>query len=61
MSVSAFLDIQKTLNDEPYLRMTKCQIDGGVVDSRVADMGLLTDTINAKYHVSAFNFEQQET
>ncbi|VDP02088.1 unnamed protein product [Heligmosomoides polygyrus] len=51
VSVSAFLDIQKTLNDEPYLRMTKCQIDGGVVDSRVADMGLLTDTINAKYHL----------
>ncbi|VDL85069.1 unnamed protein product [Nippostrongylus brasiliensis] len=50
LSVSAFLDIQKSMNDQPYLRMTQCRIDGGIIDTRVADMGLLTDTINAKYH-----------
>ncbi|KAK6014834.1 hypothetical protein OSTOST_19774, partial [Ostertagia ostertagi] len=49
VSVSAFFDIQKSVNDQPYLRMTGCQIDGGVVQTRVADVGLFTDTINSKY------------
>ncbi|KAK5968370.1 hypothetical protein GCK32_017477, partial [Trichostrongylus colubriformis] len=49
VSVSAFFDIQKSANDEPYLRMTGCQIDGGIIQTRVADVGLLTDTINSKY------------
>ncbi|XGW03802.1 hypothetical protein V3C99_015169 [Haemonchus contortus] len=49
ISVAALFDIQKSVNDEPYLRMTACQIDGGRVQTRVADVGLLTDTINGKY------------
>lgn len=52
VSVSAYLDIQKSVNDEPYLRMLNCQIDGGFIETRVANMGLFTDTVNTKYRVS---------
>ncbi|KAK6753565.1 hypothetical protein RB195_012885 [Necator americanus] len=52
VSVSAYLDIQKSINDEPYLRMVNCQIDDGFIETRVANMGLLTDTVNMKYRQS---------
>ncbi|ETN82258.1 LBP / BPI / CETP family protein [Necator americanus] len=56
VSVSAYLDIQKSINDEPYLRMVNCQIDDGFIETRVANMGLLTDTVNMKYRKKASLF-----
>ncbi|CAJ0961015.1 unnamed protein product, partial [Mesorhabditis belari] len=49
ISISAYLDLQKSVDDRPYLRFLSCQIDGGTIDTRVANMGLFTDTINTKY------------
>ncbi|CAJ0589972.1 unnamed protein product [Cylicocyclus nassatus] len=49
VSVAAFFDIQKSVNDEPYMRMLNCQIDGGIIETRVANMGLITETVNTKY------------
>ncbi|KJH50465.1 hypothetical protein DICVIV_03397, partial [Dictyocaulus viviparus] len=49
VTVSAYMDIQKTSNDEPYFRMLSCNIDSGIVEAKVANMGLLTDTVNFKY------------
>uniref|UniRef100_A0A1I7XI54 Uncharacterized protein n=1 Tax=Heterorhabditis bacteriophora TaxID=37862 RepID=A0A1I7XI54_HETBA len=51
ISVSAYLDLQKTVGDEPYLRFLQCQIDGGYVETKVANMGIFTDTVNTKYKV----------
>lgn len=49
IGVSALLDLQKTVNDQPYLRFNECKIENGIVSTRVANMGLLTDTINQKF------------
>lgn len=49
IGVSALLDLQKTVNDQPYLRFNECRIENGIVSARVANMGLLTDTINQKF------------
>ncbi|CAJ0582225.1 unnamed protein product, partial [Mesorhabditis spiculigera] len=49
ISISAYLDLQKSVDDRPYLRFLSCQIDGGTIDTRVANMGLFTDTVNTKY------------
>ncbi|PAV91432.1 hypothetical protein WR25_06403 [Diploscapter pachys] len=49
VSVTAYADLQKTLDDSPYLRFVQCHIDDGTIDARVGDMGLLTDTVNNKY------------
>lgn len=49
IGVSALLDLQKTVNDQPYLRFNDCKIENGIVSARVTNMGLLTDTINQKF------------
>ncbi|CAD6193615.1 unnamed protein product [Caenorhabditis auriculariae] len=49
ISVSALMDLQKTVDDQPYLRFVECRIDDGIVEAKLANMGLLTDTINNKY------------
>ncbi|CAI5452246.1 unnamed protein product [Caenorhabditis angaria] len=48
IGVTAVLDLQKTVNDQPYLRFNECRIENGIVNARVANMGLLTDTVNQK-------------
>ncbi|KAL6742895.1 hypothetical protein Aduo_015993 [Ancylostoma duodenale] len=60
VSVSAYLDIQKSVNDEPYLRMLNCQIDGGFIETRVANMGLFTDTVNTKYREAMSSQSKQQ-
>ncbi|KAE9413184.1 hypothetical protein Angca_000847, partial [Angiostrongylus cantonensis] len=52
ISVTAYMDIQKTSNDQPYFRMLSCQIDGGIVNAKVANMGLITDLVNMRFRVS---------
>ncbi|CAI2354511.1 unnamed protein product [Caenorhabditis sp. 36 PRJEB53466] len=49
IGVSAVLDLQKTVNDQPYLRFNECKIENGIVTAHVANMGLLTDTVNQKF------------
>ncbi|CAI4223419.1 unnamed protein product [Auanema sp. JU1783] len=49
ISVTAYLDLQKTFGDEPYLRFLSCELDHGFVDTRVENMGIFTDTVNSKY------------
>uniref|UniRef100_A0A0K0DEJ3 BPI2 domain-containing protein n=1 Tax=Angiostrongylus cantonensis TaxID=6313 RepID=A0A0K0DEJ3_ANGCA len=49
ISVTAYMDIQKTSNDQPYFRMLSCQIDGGIVNAKVANMGLITDLVNMRF------------
>ena len=56
VSVTAYADLQKTLDDSPYLRFVQCHIDDGTIDARVGDMGLLTDTVNNKYKVRSVKF-----
>ncbi|KAJ1345681.1 hypothetical protein KIN20_000270 [Parelaphostrongylus tenuis] len=50
ISATTYMDIHRTSNDEPYFRMLSCNIDGGIVDAKVTNMGLITDLVNIKYH-----------
>ncbi|KAF8386113.1 hypothetical protein PRIPAC_75255 [Pristionchus pacificus] len=49
LSVTTTFDLQKSVDDEPYLRMLTCGIEGGTIEARVAGMGIFTDTVNNKY------------
>ena len=49
LSISATLDLQKNQYRQPYLRVAGCELRGGFYDAKVTDLGLLTDSINAKY------------
>ncbi|GMT10959.1 hypothetical protein PFISCL1PPCAC_2256, partial [Pristionchus fissidentatus] len=49
LSVTTTFDLQKSVDDEPYLRMLSCGIEGGTIEARVAGMGIFTDTVNNKY------------
>ncbi|CAB3398464.1 unnamed protein product [Caenorhabditis bovis] len=49
IGVSAVMDMQKTVNDLPYFRFLECRIDGGFVLAQLANMGLITDSINQKF------------
>lgn len=51
LNVRAVLDIQKTLNDTPYMRVVSCRLENGVVSARAENIGLLTDLANLKYQV----------
>ncbi|VDD88609.1 unnamed protein product [Enterobius vermicularis] len=51
LGVSAVLDVQKTSDNIPYLRVVSCSLFEGNVGARVENMGLINEIVNTKYQV----------
>lgn len=51
LAIGATFDIQKTLDDVPYIRLVTCTLISDIIVARVENMGLFTEIVNVKYEV----------
>uniref|UniRef100_A0A914LFR2 Uncharacterized protein n=1 Tax=Meloidogyne incognita TaxID=6306 RepID=A0A914LFR2_MELIC len=49
LSIKALLGLQKDGKKVPSLRMVNCELIDGLINTKVTDLGLFTDSINLKY------------
>nr|CAD2166706.1 unnamed protein product [Meloidogyne enterolobii] len=49
LSIKALLGLQKDGKKVPSLRMVNCELIDGIINTKVTDLGLFTDSINLKY------------
>ncbi|KAL3119557.1 hypothetical protein niasHT_010143 [Heterodera trifolii] len=49
LSITALFDLQKDQHKVPYLRIATCELRSGMINTKVTNMGLLTEPINMKY------------
>uniref|UniRef100_A0A0R3RWG6 BPI2 domain-containing protein n=1 Tax=Elaeophora elaphi TaxID=1147741 RepID=A0A0R3RWG6_9BILA len=49
LNIGATFDIQKTMNDVPYIRVVSCSLINEIILAQVENMGLFTAIINTKY------------
>ncbi|KAK0409864.1 hypothetical protein QR680_004804 [Steinernema hermaphroditum] len=43
------MEMQKTRSGVAFMKLSSCGIQDGLVDAKIVDMGLFTDTVNTKY------------
>uniref|UniRef100_A0A914L315 Lipid-binding serum glycoprotein C-terminal domain-containing protein n=1 Tax=Meloidogyne incognita TaxID=6306 RepID=A0A914L315_MELIC len=49
LSIKALLGLQKDGKKVPSLRMVNCELIDGIINTKITDLGLFTDSINLKY------------